>query len=227
MVEAVALGQRAREPVLGERTAFEQHALGCGAGVARGLERLVHLLARDEAHVDDHVREKARGGAAAGPAHRHDRFPPGASGPTCPLGAPRRAPRGSRASARETVGGFVAIFGVRGDRLVELEVAFGARVAPAPRPASASRSRSRQGPWPRPRSPARLDIAASAGCRHRAPSSRCEEISRSAVARWRPPRPEDGVQVRPCVMGGVAHPARTSLAPAQPPRRHRCAAPRA
>ena len=32
VVEAVALGQRAREPVLGERAVFEQHPLGRGAG---------------------------------------------------------------------------------------------------------------------------------------------------------------------------------------------------
>ena len=65
VVEPVALGQRARQRVLRERAVFEQHALGRRARDARALERVVDLLARGEAHVDDHVGEEALRGAAA------------------------------------------------------------------------------------------------------------------------------------------------------------------
>ena len=65
VVEAVALGQRAREPVLGQRAALEQHPLGRRAGSARGLDRALDLLARDEPQVDDHVGQEARRGAPA------------------------------------------------------------------------------------------------------------------------------------------------------------------
>ncbi len=66
MVESVALGERAREPVLRQRPAVEQHSLGHRARTARGLDRILHLLARDEAHFDDHVGEKAWRGSPAG-----------------------------------------------------------------------------------------------------------------------------------------------------------------
>ena len=65
MIQAVALRQRARQPVLGQRAAVEQHSLGHRAGAARGLDRLLYLRACDQAHVDDHVGEEARGGATA------------------------------------------------------------------------------------------------------------------------------------------------------------------
>ncbi len=65
MVEPVALGERAREAVVGERAPVEQHALGCRPGAARGLQRVLDLCARGEAHVDDHVGEEARRGAPA------------------------------------------------------------------------------------------------------------------------------------------------------------------
>ncbi len=65
MIQAIALGERAREAVVGERAAFEQDALGSRAKAARALDRLVDLPARGQPHIDDHVGQEARGGAAA------------------------------------------------------------------------------------------------------------------------------------------------------------------
>ena len=65
MVEPVALGQRAREPVLRQRATVEQHPLGHRAGSTRGLDRALDPLAGDQPQIDDHVRQKARRGAPA------------------------------------------------------------------------------------------------------------------------------------------------------------------
>ena len=92
VVEAVALGERAREPVLGERAVLEQHPLGRSAGRARALERVLDLLARGELHLHDHVGEEARRGAAARGL--------GDADPRGLAGGGRRSVRGVAASRR-------------------------------------------------------------------------------------------------------------------------------
>ena len=61
MIQPVALRERARQLVGCERAAFKQDPLGRRARVARGLDGLFDLLRGDEAQVDDHVGEEARG----------------------------------------------------------------------------------------------------------------------------------------------------------------------
>ena len=68
MVEAEALGDRARELVLGQRAGRDQHALGGRAGRVGLLDRLVHRLALDEPEVDDDVGEHAARSRRAGTA---------------------------------------------------------------------------------------------------------------------------------------------------------------
>ena len=63
MVEPEALGDRARELVVGDRAVLEQQPLGQRARVLRPRDGLVHDPLLDEAEVDDHV-----GQHAAGPA---------------------------------------------------------------------------------------------------------------------------------------------------------------
>jgi hypothetical protein len=83
VVEAEALGDRARELDLGDRAGREQHALGGRPGGVRHLDRFVHRLALDEAEVDDDVGEHAP--RAAAPGRRGD--------PVAPLlGGLRRCP---------------------------------------------------------------------------------------------------------------------------------------
>ena len=108
MVEAVALGQRAREPVLGQRAVLEQHALGRRARAARALERLVDLLARGEPHVDDHVGQEALRGAAprglgqAGSSLRRRRRRAVARRSSAPVAALRAPPRCRRRHLRSS-----------------------------------------------------------------------------------------------------------------------------
>ena len=64
MVEAVALGDCARERVGCDRTLFQQDRFGrCAAGTGE-IDRRVDLLAADELEVDDHIGEEARYGTA-------------------------------------------------------------------------------------------------------------------------------------------------------------------
>jgi hypothetical protein len=64
VVEAEALGDRAREVALADRAGRDEHALGGRAGGVRHLDGLVHRLALDEPEVDDHVGQHASGPAA-------------------------------------------------------------------------------------------------------------------------------------------------------------------
>ena len=64
MVEAVALGDRARELVGGDRPLLEQQALRRAAGGARLFDRLAGPLVGDVAEVDEHVGDEAAGAAA-------------------------------------------------------------------------------------------------------------------------------------------------------------------
>ena len=64
MIERVALGERARELVLGDRAALEQHLLGRLAGVARRLDRLLGLLLAHEPELDEDVGQEAPARAA-------------------------------------------------------------------------------------------------------------------------------------------------------------------
>jgi hypothetical protein len=60
VLEAVALGQRTGQAVLGQLAVVQQLALGRRSRVARNLERVVDDLARGEAELDDHVVKAAR-----------------------------------------------------------------------------------------------------------------------------------------------------------------------
>ena len=64
VVEAEALGDRARELVLGDRAGGEQDALRGRAGRGRHLDGLVHRLALDEPEIDDDVGQHAAGPTA-------------------------------------------------------------------------------------------------------------------------------------------------------------------
>jgi hypothetical protein len=67
VVEPVALGHGAGQLVLAQGRLLLQQRLGRLAGRARGLDRGVHALAIDEAHLHDHVGEEAaRAAATAG-----------------------------------------------------------------------------------------------------------------------------------------------------------------
>ena len=66
VVEAEALRDRARELVLGDDPVGEQQPLGRRAVAVGALDRLVDLAARDEVHLDQHVREHAAGTATPG-----------------------------------------------------------------------------------------------------------------------------------------------------------------
>ena len=67
MVEAVALGERAREPVLASARRCRAARARAWCPVPRELSIASSTcFARGEAQLDDHVREKARRGAAAG-----------------------------------------------------------------------------------------------------------------------------------------------------------------
>ena len=75
VVEPEALRGRARELVAGDRRRLEQDLLGGAPGGLALLDRLVHPLAREEAHLHDHVGDEARarlalrrGQAVAGPS---------------------------------------------------------------------------------------------------------------------------------------------------------------
>ena len=71
--------------------------LGGRARVARGLERFLDLLARGEPHLDDHVGQEARRGAALG-GPRDARQPLASAG--CAVGGRRRRPAPRRRSRR-------------------------------------------------------------------------------------------------------------------------------
>ena len=64
MVEPEALGDRARELVVGERAVLDQQPLGQRARVLRARDGLVHHPLLDEAEVDDDVGQHAAGPAA-------------------------------------------------------------------------------------------------------------------------------------------------------------------
>ena len=66
VVEAEALGDGARELVVGDGAVGDEQPLGRGAVAVGALDRLVDLAARDEVQLDDHVREHASGTAAPG-----------------------------------------------------------------------------------------------------------------------------------------------------------------
>ncbi len=70
VLEAVALGDGAREALGGEVARLQQDVLGRLARAARLLDRLRHAVAVGEPEVDDDVGEKARG--APGPARLRD-----------------------------------------------------------------------------------------------------------------------------------------------------------
>ena len=70
VIEAVALGDRARELLGGDRLLVEQHALGRDAGRPRGLHRAVDGLGVGEPELDDDVGQEAA--RAAAPARRSD-----------------------------------------------------------------------------------------------------------------------------------------------------------